>query len=39
MKQLRIAITLGMVAVFGLSACATDEFGNTVRSPTPRKVR
>ena len=29
MKQLRIAITLGMVAVFGLSACATDEFGNT----------
>jgi len=29
MKHLRIAITLSMVAVFGLSACATDEFGNT----------
>jgi surface antigen len=29
MKHLRIAITLSMVAVFGLSACATDEFGNS----------
>jgi outer membrane protein OmpA-like peptidoglycan-associated protein len=28
MKNLRIIITLSMIAVFGLSACATDEFGN-----------
>jgi outer membrane protein OmpA-like peptidoglycan-associated protein len=29
MKNLRITITLSMIAVFGLSACATDEFGNS----------
>lgn len=28
MKQFNILITLALIAVFGLSACATDEFGN-----------
>lgn len=28
MKQLRASITLSLVIMFGLSACATDEFGN-----------
>lgn len=28
MKQARIIVTLAVVMVFGLSACATDEFGN-----------
>ncbi len=28
MQHLRIAISLSMIAVFGLSACVTDEFGN-----------
>ncbi len=28
MKLLRSIITLGLIAIFGLSACATDEFGN-----------
>ncbi len=29
MKQLRATITLSLVIVFGLSACVTDEFGNS----------
>jgi outer membrane protein OmpA-like peptidoglycan-associated protein len=28
MKRPRIVLTLALIAVFGLSACATDEFGN-----------
>ncbi len=28
MKQVRLIVTLAVVTVFGLSACATDEFGN-----------
>ncbi len=28
MKQFKTLITLALIAVFGLSACATDEFGN-----------
>jgi outer membrane protein OmpA-like peptidoglycan-associated protein len=28
MKYLRITITLSIISIFGLSACATDEYGN-----------
>ena len=29
MKNLRTLITIGIIALFGLSACVTDEFGNS----------
>ena len=28
MKTLRMTITLSIISIFGLSACATDEYGN-----------